>query len=108
MIERVRQLGGKSVVITSTSVNGENCVIGYDHTKDENFKIGFELIDVRFPGTGDIFSAVLVSDVLNGESLYDATKHAMESVRIIIIDNLDKKEKFFGVDIERYISEGKL
>jgi len=46
--------------------------------------------------------------VLNGESLYDATKHAMETVRIIIIDNLDKKEKFFGVDIERYISEGKL
>ena len=108
LIERVRQLGGKSVVITSTSVNGENCVIGYDHTKDENFKIGFELIDVRFPGTGDIFSAVLVRDVLNGESLYDATKHAMETVRIIIIDNLDKKEKFFGVDIERYISEGKL
>ena len=108
LIERVRHLGSKSVVITSASVDGENCVIGYDHTKNENFKIGFELIDVRFPGTGDIFSAVLVSDVLNGESLYDATKHAMETVRNIIIDNLDKKEKFYGVDIEQYISEGKL
>ena len=108
LIDRVRQLGCKSVVITSASVNGENCVIGYDHTKDENFKIGFELIDVRFPGTGDIFSAVLVSDVLNGESLYAATKHAMETVRNIIVDNLDKKDKFYGVDVERYISEGKL
>lgn len=108
LIERVRHLGGKSVVITSASVDGENCVIGYDHTKNENFQIGFELIDVRFPGTGDIFSAVLVSDVLNGESLYDATKHAMETIRNIIIDNLDKKEKFYGVDIEQYISEGKL
>lgn len=29
-------------------------------------------------------------------------------VRNMIADNLDKKEKFFGVDIERYISEGKL
>ena len=108
LIQRVRYLGSKSVVITSASVDGENCVIGYDHTKNEYFKIGFELIDVRFPGTGDIFSAVLVSDVLNGESLYDATKHAMETVRNIIIDNLDKKEKFYGVDIEQYISEGKL
>ena len=108
LIERVRHLGSKSVVITSASVEGENCVIGYDHTKDENFKIGFELIDVRFPGTGDIFSAVLVSDVLNGESLYAATKHAMETVRNIIVDNLDKKDKFYGVDVERYISEGKL
>ena len=108
LIERVRQLGCKSVVITSASVEGENCVIGYDHTKDEKFKIGFELIDVRFPGTGDIFSAVLVSDVLNGECLYTATQHAMETVSNIIIDNLDKNEKFYGVDIERYISEGKL
>ena len=32
----------------------------------------------------------------------------MRVVRNIIEDNLDKKEKFFGVDIERYISEGKL
>ena len=108
LIERVRQLGCKSVVITSASVEGKNCVIGYDHTKDEKFKIGFELIDVRFPGTGDIFSAVLASDVLNGECLYTATQHAMETVSNIIIDNLDKNEKFYGVDIERYISEGKL
>ena len=108
LIERVRKLGAKSVVITSASVDGKNCVIGYDHTKDEIFMLGFELIDVRFPGTGDIFSAVLISDMLNGESLESATSHAMQVVRDIIKDNLDKKEKFFGVDIERYISEGKL
>ena len=46
--------------------------------------------------------------MLNGESLYAATKHAMETVRNIIVDNLDKKDKFYGVDVERYISEGKL
>ena len=108
LLKRVQKLGAKSVVITSASVEGENCVIGYDHTRDEKFKIGFELIDVRFPGTGDIFSAVLVSDVLNGECLYTATQHSMKTVSNIIIDNLDKNEKFYGVDIERYISEGKL
>lgn len=108
LLTAVRNLGSKSVVITSASVNEKNCVIGYDHTKKETFSIEFDLIDVRFPGTGDIFSAVLVSYLLNGESLYVATKHAMDAVSTIIVDNLDKKEKFFGVDIERYISEGKL
>lgn len=108
LLASVRGLGAKSVVITSASVNGNNCVIGYDHVLDKTFTIGFELIDVRFPGTGDIFSAVLISDVLNGDALYDATDHAMQLVRDIIQDNLDKTEKFFGVDIERYISEGKL
>ena len=108
LIRRVRALGARSVVITSANVNGHNCVIGYDHTTKEAFTIAFELIDVRFPGTGDIFSAVLISDVLNGETLYNATAHSMQVVRDIIKDNLDKEEKFFGVDIERYISEGKL
>ena len=32
----------------------------------------------------------------------------MNVVRNIIIDNIHKEEKFLGVDIERYISEGKL
>lgn len=108
LLKRCRALGAKSVVITSASMEGQDCVIGYDHIKDEAFKIDFELIDVRFPGTGDIFSAVLISDVMNGASLYDATAHAMQVVKDIILDNLDKKEKFFGVDIEKYISEGKL
>ena len=89
-------------------MSGVNCVIGYDHQKDENFTIPFELVDVRFPGTGDIFSAVLIGDVLNGESLKNATAHAMDTVRDIIVRNLDKEEKFFGVDIEKYLSEGRL
>ena len=108
LIVGIRSLGAKSVVITSASINGQNCVVGYDHKTDEYFTIGFNLIDVRFPGTGDIFSAVLISDVLNGAALKDATAHAMQVVRDIIRDNLNKEEKFFGVDIERYISEGKL
>ena len=108
LLKRVQKLGAKSVVITSASVEGKNCVIGYDHKQDKSFQINFDLIDVRFPGTGDIFSAVLIGEILNNKCLQDATAEAMRVVRNIIEDNLDKKEKFFGVDIERYISEGKL
>lgn len=108
LIENVRKLGAKSVVITSASVNGNCCVLGYDHMQNYSFIIPFELINVRFPGTGDIFSAVLISDVLNGYTLEKATKHAMKTVHDIILDNQNKEEKFFGVDIEKYISEGKL
>ncbi|CVI67527.1 Pyridoxine kinase [Clostridiales bacterium CHKCI001] len=108
LLNRCRALGAKSIIITSSFVDGQTCVIGYDHTKNETFKIDFEQIDVRFPGTGDIFSASLISDVLNGESLFDSTYHAMQIVKDIIQDNLNKKEKFSGVDIEKYISEGKL
>lgn len=108
LIMSVRSLGAKSVVITSTVVEGENCVIVYDHNIDKLFTLTYELIDVRFPGTGDLFSAVLISDILNSKNLTDATKHAMEVVRDIILDNINKEDKFFGVDIEKYVSEGKL
>lgn len=108
LIMSVRSLGAKSVVITSTVVEGENCVIVYDHNIDKLFTLTYELIDVRFPGTGDLFSAILISDILNSKNLTDATKHAMEVVRDIILDNINKEDKFFGVDIEKYVSEGKL
>lgn len=108
LLDRCRALGAKSVVITSAFVDGNHCVIGFDRRNNQQFKIDFDLIDVRFPGTGDIFSAVLISDTLNGESLHHATAHAMQVVSSIIRDNLEKPEKFFGVDIERFISEGKL
>lgn len=108
LIMSVRSLGAKSVVITSTVVEGKNCVIVYDHNIDKLFTLTYELIDVRFPGTGDLFSAILISDILNSKNLTDATKHAMEVVRDIILDNINKEDKFFGVDIEKYVSEGKL
>lgn len=108
LVKQLRILGAKSVVITSSFVNNKNCVIGYDHLNDYFFIIEFDLVDVRFPGTGDIFSSILISDVLNGNCLYESTKHAMEVTRDIILYNKNKDEKFFGVDIEKYISEGKL
>ena len=103
-----RGLGAKSVVITSAFVDGKHCVIGYDHRKNATFFLDYTLIDVRFPGTGDIFSAVLVADVLRGLDLRESTMHAMQTVSAIISDNAGKTEKFSGVDIERFISEGKL
>lgn len=108
LIDKIKTLGCKSVVITSVVVDNKHFVIGYDNKLNKYFNIEYDYIDVRFPGTGDIFSAVLINNVLNGKDLFDSTKHAMEIVKEIILNNIDKKEKFYGVDIERYISERKL
>lgn len=108
LLEACRNLGAKSIVITSVLMDGMHCVIGYDHEIDSAFVIGFSMIDARFPGTGDVFSAALIGEVLNGTALRYATESAMSTVSAIIEDNLCKEEKFFGVDIERFIGEGKL
>ena len=67
MIDKLRAFGAKSIVITSAKIAGTDCrsVVGYDHKKEEYFKVDFEEIPVHFPGTGDIFSAVFIGKLTN-------------------------------------------
>lgn len=102
IIDRLRELGAKSVVITSAKVKDASVksVIGYDHKKKEYFKIDFDEIPVRFPGTGDIFSAVFIGKIMSGSSLFEATKQAMNTVRNMIAQNVDNVDKYKGIPIE--------
>lgn len=100
LVDAVRELGAKSVVITSAVVNGTNAVIGYDHVAGEYSTIPFELIPVYFPGTGDTFSAVLVGRVMTGWSLQRATSDAMRVVAELIERNADQEDKSAGLPIE--------
>ena len=100
LVDAVRELGAKSVVITSAVVNGTNAVIGYDHVAGEYFTIPFELIPTYFPGTGDTFSAVLVGRVMAGWSLQRATSDAMRVVAELIERNADQEDKSAGLPIE--------
>lgn len=100
LVDDVRALGAKSVVITSAVVDSANAVIGYDHVAGEYFTIPFDLIPVYFPGTGDTFSAVLVGRVMAGWSLQRATSDAMRVVAELIERNADQEDKSAGLPIE--------
>ena len=73
----------------------------YDHQTDKVSEIPFKYIKVRFPGTGDIFSAILASQVLNGTLLEEAVKRAVSAVRQLILLNRDTADKFKGIPIEK-------
>ena len=100
LVDAVRVLGAKSVVITSAVVDGANVVIGYDHVAGKYFTIPFDLIPIYFPGTGDTFSAVLVGRVMAGWSLQRATADAMRAVAELIERNADQEDKSAGLPIE--------
>ena len=105
LIDRLRKLGAKSVVISSILLDDKHSVIGYDCQNEEYFLHTFDYIPVRFPGTGDTFSAFLIGKVLQGESLSQATKYAMDGVRNLIVLNIDNQDKYNGLQIERYLEE---
>ena len=102
MIDALRTLGAKSVVITSAVVkdSDKKSVVGNDHKEGKYFRIDFEEIPVRFPGTGDIFSAVFMAKILAGENLHNATQKAMDAVRIMIAENTENVDKFKGIPLE--------
>ena len=102
IIDALRDMGAKSVVITSAKIKGSDSksVIGYDHKEKSFFKIDFNEIPVRFPGTGDIFSAVFIGKIMDGKSLCEATRQAMQVVSDMIEMNYENADKYKGIPIE--------
>ncbi len=104
LVDALRRIGPRSVIITSMVVDGQHCVFGYNHVDDEYFKLEYTEIPVHFPGTGDIFSAVLIGYLLRGEKLVASTRIAMDTVARLIDLNKDNIDKNRGIPIENFLS----
>ena len=107
MIAQLRKLGAKSILVTScfSNENKTSFVLGYDEKSDETFFLPYTLIPVRFPGTGDVFTSVLTSQIMNGRSLKESCQIAMKLLYDLIDMNKDKEDKFAGLDLEYLLSE---
>lgn len=104
LLDALRAVSGKSVLITSITVDGQPCVIGYNHRRQQYFMLPYTEIPVHFPGTGDIFSAVLIGHLLNGDSLRQSTRTAMDAVARLIELNKDNADKNRGIPLENYLN----
>lgn len=100
LIERLLQAGAKSIVVTSAVVDGSDCVIVYDYKNAKTDYLPFTSIPVRFPGTGDIFSAVFAGNILNGKSLVQSAQNSMDAVKTMIEMNKNNEDKFKGIPVE--------
>lgn len=108
LLRKLCAAGKSSVVITSVPVreaDGKKCCLGYDRESGQSFCLLYEEIKVRFPGTGDIFSSILLGDLLRGENLERATARAMRLVRAMIAANADRADKYRGIPVECYLGE---
>ncbi len=105
VVDALRTYGPRTVIVTSgvDADSGENVVWGYDHQADEYFTIPYRLIRVHFPGTGDMFSAVLVGELLRGTTLQGAVKRAMDVLEKLVFLEKDEPEKNKGIRIEKFL-----
>ncbi len=103
LVDGLRALGCKSAVVTSMLVDGQHCVVGFNHFTGEYFTLEYTEIPVHFPGTGDIFSAVLFGHLLRGDLLVGSTRRAMDVVARLIEINKNNSDKNRGIPLERYL-----
>lgn len=112
MLDELCNLGSKTAIITSAHVEGKSCVVGRRSTLPVNgvlqqqcegqyFKIDYEEIPVLFHGTGDIFSAVLIGNLMNNNTLRVSTEKAMDVVSSLIDRNRYLPDKEGGIPIEQ-------
>jgi len=104
LLDALRQVGCKSALITSIRVEGQPSVAGYNHFSGNYFLLPYDEIPVHFPGTGDIFSAVLTGSLLDGMPLKQSTRRAMDVVRKLIELNKDNRDKNRGIPLEKFLS----
>jgi len=106
VIDALLAFGPRSVVVTSgkSRETGEHMVWGYDHAAGDYFAIPFRFIQAHFPGTGDMFSAVLTGELLNGRPFQGAVKRAMDVLERLIFLEKDEVEKNKGIRIEKFLS----
>ena len=101
MLSRLRDIGCRSALVTSARVEGQSCVIGYNHFDGEYFRLDYDEIPVLIHGTGDIFSAVLIGHLMKGEPLVQCTRTAMDVVSRLIDRNRDLDDNKRGIPIEK-------
>ncbi len=112
MLDKIIALGAKSAIITSACVDGRHCVVGRRSDEPQEgfrqqrgeglyFQLDYDEIPKAFHGTGDIFSAVLIGHLMNGETLHESTQTAMNVVSSLIERNLDQEDLCLGIPIEK-------
>lgn len=94
------KLGAKSCVLTGVYFDNENLGACCYDGKNVEYVMN-KRIERMFHGTGDVFGSALVSGIVNGKSLKDATRIAVDftcaSIKRTISDN---PEREYGVNFE--------
>lgn len=80
---RLSDYGPNMVIITSVP-DGDTldrmAVIAYQQDRQQFWKVGYDVLPANFPGTGDLFTSVVVGRLLHDDTLPEAMTRAVQFV----------------------------
>ena len=96
LVHAMSQFGCKAVVVTSCRLDDGRCfnLLYRPEVSDEPEFLFYDEVPCSFIGTGDIFSAVLISEIMKGSDLADAVNRAGSFVAEVITANADNPDHF--------------
>lgn len=107
IINNLKNIGAKNIVITSCKdKDNQYFNLVYDSKTKKTEKVFFKKIEGTFIGTGDVFSATLLSRILSSDSLISAVEHTTKFLNEIVVANKNNPDKF-DLQIEDVINKYK-
>ena len=105
LLKKLCAMGAKKAVLTGVGFRpGELGVMAYDPEKEAYFSYFSRHLPTSYHGTGDLFSSACVGAMMDGSSLEEALKIAVDyTVECIHITAEAGHEKYYGVEFERAI-----
>ena len=104
IIDDLVKMGAKNIAISSCIADGKDCIAIYDHSKKSKQLLPYERIPVKIGGTGDVFSAMIMADVMNGIDFAAAVQGTVSAIHTMINLEKDKDEKLRGLDLEKVLT----
>jgi pyridoxine kinase len=103
ILKKLCGLGAKKAVLTGISFQEDELgVMSYDSETGEYFSYFNDKLPVNFHGTGDVFASCCLGGLMNGLSLSDALKIAVDyTVESIRITMKDENHRWYGVNFEQ-------
>jgi len=86
-LKKLSDFGPNVVVITSVpgyKDKEKTSVLGYDKNYNRFWKVDCDYIPANFPGTGDLFTSILVGSILTGDSLPMAIDRAVQFISLAV------------------------
>ena len=101
LMDDLMAIGAKNMAISSCIVDEKDCIAVYDGRGKQ--LIPYDRIPVKIGGTGDVFSAMIIADIMNGFELNAAVQSTVSRIYAMISLEKDKEEKLRGLDLERLL-----
>jgi len=97
--------GSRSVVMTGVSLReGQVGALWFDRGSGETGLSAGERVDAAYPGTGDLFAAVLTGGLVRGEGLAQSVDRAVDFVRLCAAHTLERElPTREGVEFEPFL-----